>query len=177
MTVVELMVVLAVMAVALGLAAPDLRDLVRRLQLRAAGSEVFAAIDLARAQALARGRIVVLAPRDAAGHDWTRGWTVFVDGDGDGRPGTGEERIAEHGPMAPGMAVDFAFTNTTSPEYIAYNGAGRTCSAANAAAARFGTLSLFFGGAVRRIKINMLGRARLCDPARDAGCDGADAPS
>jgi type IV fimbrial biogenesis protein FimT len=38
-------------------------------------------------------------------------------------------------------------------------------------------VSLFHGGHIRRIKINMLGRARVCDPARDAGCDGAAPPS
>jgi type IV fimbrial biogenesis protein FimT len=180
---IELLVVLAIASVALGLAAPDLSALLRIQHLKAASAELFAAVDLARAQALARGEIVVLAPRDAAGIDWRSGWTVFVDRDGNGRPGPGEERILEHGPLAPGMAVDFAFTSAAPPHYIAYNGAGRGCSAANGAQSRLGTLSLFAGpqsgptgGAVRRIKINMLGRARLCDPARDAGCDGAAAP-
>jgi type IV fimbrial biogenesis protein FimT len=181
MTLVELLVVLALAAIVLGLAAPDLGALVRTQQLKAASGELFAAVGLARAQALARGQIVVLAPVDAAGLDWRSGWTVFVDRDGDGRPGPGEERILEHGPLAPGMRVDFAFTSPAPPEYIAYNGAGRGCGAANSAQARWGTLSLFAGpgsgGAIRRIKINMLGRARLCDPARDPGCDGADAPS
>jgi type IV fimbrial biogenesis protein FimT len=176
---IELLVVLAIASVALGLAAPDLSALLRVQRLKAASAELFAAVDLARAQALARGEIVVLAPRDAAGVDWRSGWTVFVDRDGNGRPGPGEERILEHGPLAPGIAVDFAFTSAAPPQYIAYNGAGRGCSAANGAQSRLGTLSLFAGPpgeAVRRIKINMLGRARLCDPARDAGCDGAAAP-
>lgn len=173
---IELMAVLAVLGVALALAAPDLGALVRVQQLKSASGELFSAVGLARAQALARGRVVVLAPRDAAGRDWRSGWTVFVDRDGDGRPGPGEERILEHGPLAPGMAADFAFTSTAPPQYIAYNGAGRGCSAGNGAVSRLGTLSLFHGGAIRRIKINMLGRARLCDPARDAGCDGAAAP-
>ena len=175
-TLLELMIVLAVASVVLALAAPDLGVLLQRQRFKAAAGELFSAIGLARAQALARGRTVVLAPLDAAGLAWRGGWTVFVDADGDGRPGPGEERILEHGPLAPGMAVDFAFTSAAPPRYIAYNGAGRGCSAANPAAARSGTLSLFYGGAIRRIKINMLGRARLCDPARDAGCDGAAAP-
>lgn len=180
MSLIELLVVLAIASVALGLAAPDLAALLRVQRLKAAGAELFAAVDLARAQALARGEIVVLAPRDPKGVDWRSGWTVFVDRDGDGRPGPGEEKILEHGALAPGIAVDFAFTSAAPPHYIAYNGAGRGCSAANGAQSRLGTLSLFdaaaSGGAVRRIKINMLGRARLCDPARDAGCDGAAAP-
>lgn len=173
---VELMAVLAVASVALALAAPDLRALLRVQQLKAASGELFADVGLARAQALVRGQVVVLAPLDASGRDWRAGWTVFVDRDGDGRPGPGDERIAVHGPLPPGMTAGFAFTSSAPPQYIAYNGSGRGCSAANAAAARSGTLSLFNGGAVRRIKINMLGRARLCDPAREAGCDGAATP-
>lgn len=174
----ELCIVLAVSAIVLGIAVPDLRDLVRMQQLKAATGDLFAAIDLARAQALARGRRVKVVPRDPLGADWRLGWRVLGDSDpdGDGQPGEGE-LIAEHGPLAPGIAVDFAFTNVARPYYIAYNGAGRSCADGNSAAARWGTVSLFHGGHIRRIKINMLGRARVCDPARDAGCDGAPAPS
>jgi type IV fimbrial biogenesis protein FimT len=171
----ELCVVLAVAAIALAVAAPDLRDLVRTEQLKAAAGDLFAAIDLARAQALARGRQVKVVPLDPLGADWRLGWRVFDDRDGDGRPGA-DELIAEHGPLPLGIAVDFAFTNAAPPYYIAYNGAGRSCADGNSAAARWGTVSLFHGGRIRRIKINMLGRARVCDPARDAGCDGAPAP-
>jgi type IV fimbrial biogenesis protein FimT len=171
----ELCTVLAVAAILLAIAAPDLRDLVRTQQIKAAAGDLFGAIDLARAQALARGRHVKLAPLDPAGADWTHGWRVFEDRDGDGRPGTGE-LILEHGPLAPGIAVGFTFTSSAPPYYIAYNGAGRSCADGSSAAARWGTVSLFHGGHIRRIKINMLGRARVCDPARDAGCDGAAAP-
>jgi type IV fimbrial biogenesis protein FimT len=167
--------VLAVAAVLLAIAVPDLRDLMRTQQLKAAAGDLFAAIDLTRAQALARGRQVKLAPLDPAGADWTQGWRVFDDRNGNGQPDP-DELIVQHGPLAPGMAVDFAFTNLTPPFYIAYNGAGRSCADGNSAAARWGTVSLFHGGHTRRIKINMLGRARICDPARDAGCDGAAPP-
>ena len=74
--------------------------------------------------------------------------------------------------LAQGLAVGFSFTSPAPPFYIAYNGAGRSCRDSNPAAARYGTLSLFHGGGIRRIKINMLGRARSCDPARDKSCDG-----
>ena len=171
----ELCTVLAVAAVLLAIAAPDLSDLVRTQQIKAATGDLFGAIDLARALALARGRHVKLVPLDPAGADWAHGWRVFDDRDGDGQPGT-DELIAEHGPLARGIAVDFTFTSSAPPYYIAYNGAGRSCADGNSAAARWGTVSLFHGGHIRRIKINMLGRARVCDPARDAGCDGAAAP-
>jgi type IV fimbrial biogenesis protein FimT len=176
LSLVELTVVLAVAAVLLALALPELAVLVRNQQLKSASGDLFAALGLARSQALARGQTVKLLPRDPLGADWRRGWRVFVDRDGDGQPGPGDDIIAEHDPLPHGVAVAFAFTSPAPPYYIAYNGAGRSCSDSNSAAARYGTLSLFHGGAIRRIKINMLGRARSCDPARDASCDGAQAP-
>lgn len=172
---VELAVVLAVAAVLLAVAAPDMRNLLRAQQLKAASGELFAAIEFTRAQALARGRQVKLVPRDPDGADWRSGWHVIEDRDGDGVV-QADERLAEHAPLAPGIAAAFAFTSPAPPYYIAYNGAGRSCADGNSAAARWGTLSLFSGGRIRRIKINLLGRPRLCDPARDASCDGAAAP-
>ena len=176
-TLVELLAVLAIGASLLAIALPDLQALLRAQQLRAASSDLFEAIGLARAQAIARNTRIRLGPRDPAGSDWTKGWTVFADRDEDGAAGPGDDIIAVHGPLAPGLAFDMAFNGPAPPYYIAYNGAGRSCSATSSAAARPGTLSLFHGGAVRRIKINMLGRARMCNPARDDHCEGADAPS
>jgi type IV fimbrial biogenesis protein FimT len=172
----ELMVVVAIAAVAIGVAAPGFGELARAQRLRSAATDLFAAIGLARAQAIARNERVKLMPADPAGQDWSRGWTVFVDRDGDRQPGDGDEIIAVHGPLAEGVATAFAFTSPAPPYYIAYNGAGRSCSDTSSAAARWGTLSLFYGEHTRRIKINMLGRARLCNPARESGCDGAGAP-
>jgi type IV fimbrial biogenesis protein FimT len=174
---VELAAVLAVAAVALAAAAPDLRETLRRQELKAATFDLFDAINLARAQALGREERVLLVPRDPGGADWAGGWTVFVDKDGDRQSGPGDEIIAVHGPLARGMAVHFSFTSPAPPYYIAYNGAGRSCSDTSSAQARWGTLSLFHGNGTRRIKINMLGRARVCDPARDSSCDGAAAPN
>jgi type IV fimbrial biogenesis protein FimT len=173
---IELLVVLAVAGVLLAAGSPGLRDLVRTQQLKTATNDLFAAIGLARAQALARGEIVMLLPKGAGGADWRRGWTVFLDRDGDRQPGPGDTVLAEHGPLAQGLAVAFSFTSPAPPYYIAYNGAGRSCRDNNPTAARYGTLSLFHGAGIRRIKINMLGRARSCNPARDAACDGPAAP-
>jgi type IV fimbrial biogenesis protein FimT len=175
-TLIELLAVLAIAAILLAVGAPDLRQFIRNQQLRAAAADLFAAIGQARAQALARGELVSVLPKGAGGADWRQGWTVFLDRDGDRQPGPGDTILAEHGPLAQGMAVGFSFTNPAPPFYIAYNGAGRSCRDSNPAAARYGTLSLFHGGGIRRIKINMLGRARSCDPARDPSCDGPAAP-
>nr|WP_229445407.1 GspH/FimT family pseudopilin [Massilia sp. Leaf139] len=173
----ELLTVTAVAALLLGVALPELGAALRAQQLRTASNDLFGAISLARAQAIARNERVILTPRDMAGVDWAQGWTVFVDRDADGEFSPGDEILAVHEALPEGVGSAFAFTSPAAPYYIAYNGAGRSCSRTSSASARWGTLSLFHGGGIRRIKINMLGRARACDPARDANCDGADAPS
>ncbi|MBQ5948731.1 GspH/FimT family pseudopilin [Massilia sp. ST3] len=172
----ELTVVLGIAAIAAGMAAPNLHSLLQAQQLRSAAGDLSGAIAFARAQAIARNETVKLVPNDAAGEDWTRGWTVFVDRDGDRAPGPDDELLAVHPALPHGMQADYAFTSPAPPQYIAYNGAGRSCSDTNSAASRLGTLSLFHGDGVRRIKINMLGRARSCNPARERGCEGAPAP-
>jgi type IV fimbrial biogenesis protein FimT len=173
----ELIMVLAIAAVMLAIAVPDMRQLIRRQQLKAAVNDLFGAIDLTRSQAIARGGQVQLVPADAAGVDWSRGWVVFVDRDGDRRPGDGEEVIMRHGPVPNGIVIGSSFSSQPTPDYLAYNGAGRSCTATSSLAARWGTMSLFQGDQTRRIKINMLGRARVCDPARDgASCSGASEP-
>ncbi|WLI90377.1 GspH/FimT family pseudopilin [Massilia sp. R2A-15] len=173
-TLLELMAVLAISAVMMGMAMPGLHHLVRSQQLKAGTSDLFGAIGLARMQAIARGRKVLLAPADA-NVGWRGGWVVFIDQDGNRRPDAGEEVIARHGPLAAGIEIGASFTGQQGAPYLAYNSMGRSCSDTSSQAARFGTLSLAHGGQIRRIKINMLGRARICDPARDgASCAGDD---
>jgi type IV fimbrial biogenesis protein FimT len=171
----ELLVVLAIAAILAAMALPNMGTVLRAQRLKVAVGDLFVSIGTARAQALARNTHVQLSPRDPLGADWARGWTVFVDRDADGRPGAGDEIVEEHPALTGGIAIDFAFTAAAAPFYIAYNGAGRS-TGNQSDAARFGTVSLFQDGAIRRIKINMLGRARICDPARDDACEGAAAP-
>ncbi len=177
MTLPELIIVTAIAATLLAVGLPNLQALVHAQQVRSATNDLFGAINLARSQAIARNERVTVVPRDPEGTQWAQGWTVFADRDGDGAPSPPDDIIAVHGPLPSGVASVFAFTSPAAPYYIAYNGAGRSCSDTSSASARWGTLSLFYGSAIRRIKINMLGRARVCDPRRDDNCEGAEAPS
>jgi type IV fimbrial biogenesis protein FimT len=173
-TLVELMVVLVIAALLLTLALPDLRAMIARQQLRTAQNDLFSAINLTRSQAIVLGTRVTLIPQDAAGIDWTSGWLVFIDRNGNQRLDPSEQRIFQQGPVSPGISIKFAFSTSAGRQYIAYNMAGRSCSAASSLAAHWGTLSLFQGNEIRRIKINMLGRVRACDPSRQPrSCTGA----
>jgi type IV fimbrial biogenesis protein FimT len=169
-TLVELMVGLAVAAILLGVAIPNFRTMLERHALRAAASDLLAALHFARAQALARGEIIVLAPQDPAGA-WAGGWVVFADTDGDGMAGAGEELLFQRGAVADGLRIRSRLTVAAPPAYVAYNSAGRSCRAGNSLAPNWGTLALDLGDHRRNIIINMLGRARLCDPATESGCN------
>ncbi len=174
---VELAVVLAIAAVLLGIAIPNLQTLIMQQRLRSTVNDLFAAIDLTRSEALGRGSRVEMAPADPLGVNWNQGWVVFVDRDGNQRPGPDDEVIFTHGPVAKGISMVSVFSSGHAPTYIAYNGAGRSCSAVSGLAARWGTVSFFQGKNTRRIKINMLGRARICDPLLQArSCTGVPDP-
>jgi len=175
-TLTELMAVLAIAGVLLGMAMPSLRQLIERQRLRTTANDLFAAIDLTRSQAIMRGRRVTMAPADVLGSDWNKGWVVFVDKNDNRRPDADEEIIFQQGPVASGISIRYGFSASPGAAYIAYNGAGRSCSANNSQAAHWGSLSVLLGEQARHIKINMLGRVRLCDPQKETDCTGvADA--
>jgi type IV fimbrial biogenesis protein FimT len=172
---VEILAVLLLMSVLAVLAAPGMGQMVRTYRLDAAVGDLFGAVDLTRTQAIARGRRVLLVPLEPGGSDWARGWLVFVDTDGDRRPGPGEEVIASHGPVDEGIVITARFSSNKLPHYLAYGPSGRSCTDTSSMAARWGTLSFHQQGEIRRIKINMLGRARVCRAhSQEAGCDGVE---
>ncbi|PLY41266.1 type-4 fimbrial pilin related signal peptide protein [Janthinobacterium sp. ROICE36] len=169
----ELLAVLAMAALLAAAAMPGLQQVLARQQLRAAATDLFSAIELTRAQAMARGQRVLLMPAGLGGTDWGTGWLVFIDRNTDLAFDDGDELLFRQAPLPAGITAQFAFSSATAPFYIAYNGAGRSCSASNSLAARWGTLSLTLGKQVRHIKINMLGRVRVCDPQQQAtNCSG-----
>jgi type IV fimbrial biogenesis protein FimT len=169
-TLLELLVALAIAAILLCAALPAGQSLLQRQQLRTAVTDLHAALDTARTLAIARGAVVVLAPRAGA---WEYGWTMFADHDGDGRPGPGDETIFEQGALADGIHIRMQFTGGTGQAYIAYNADGRSCRADKSQVARWGTLTVEAGRQQYLVRINMLGRTRVCDPKKDgSACTG-----
>lgn len=173
-TLLELMLALVIASILMAVASVNLAPLLQRQQLRSATNDLFSAISLTRSSAIARGTRVLLMPLAGDGTDWSAGWVVFADLNGNQVFDTGDDMIFEQGPVARGIKVSAAFSSPHPPFYLAYNGAGRSCSATNSMAARWGTLSLVLGKQARHIKINMLGRARVCDPDLEPdSCSGA----
>lgn len=84
-TLVELLAGLLVAAVALGIAAPALQNLLTVHRLATASNDLSAAFHLARQAAIQRHRPVALCAGEAgachnrANWNWAKGWLVFVD--------------------------------------------------------------------------------------------------
>lgn len=92
-TLLELMIVLAVAALLAAIAIPAWSAASEAAGAAAARSALQSSFDLALRHATASNARVVLCPGTRAGcgnsFDWSGGWIVFADGDGDGRPGSG----------------------------------------------------------------------------------------
>lgn len=94
-TVLELMVTLALAAILLTLAIPNLRVLIQNNRMTATANELVTGMQLSRSEALKLRQPVSICARDGAGcgDDWAQGWRVFVDtaGIGASSPTVGRE--------------------------------------------------------------------------------------
>ena len=84
-TLIESMVVVALIATLVSLAAPSFIETIRRYRVDATREDLAASINLARAEAIRTGQAIVLRRVNACGvaladnQDWSCGWQVFAD--------------------------------------------------------------------------------------------------
>lgn len=85
-TAIELMVVVAIVAVLAALAGPSFRDLMDGFRVRAATEELTNTIYYARSEAVKRGGFVSVRKNCGTGtaEEWQCGWIVFTDANDDG---------------------------------------------------------------------------------------------
>ena len=105
LTLMELLVVLAVLVILTGVAIPSLHEIVLAQAVRAASDDVFSSLLLARSEAIARNAAVSVTP--SAGN-WSEGWSIE---DADGEVVGRQARMARVVILGPGR--------------VTYNGAGR----------------------------------------------------
>lgn len=161
---VELMVTVAIAAILMAIAAPSFSIFIDNQKLLTTATEFYSAVNMTRSEAIKRGTQVTLAAND--GTKWTSGWTVFVDTNGNARPDAGETTIFTHDATSKNIELTSQFTDGASP-YISYTGNGRSRTNANSQQPQAGTISFKLGTAMRRVKVNFLGRARICNPDTD----------
>lgn len=164
---VEALVVMAVMVILAGIAVPSFAALMRETRLTAATNDLLGALLFARSESIKRKRRVTLcssATQDECSGNpgWHRGWIVFEDGDGDGWRG-GDESVLL---MAPRQADSLRMVgNAGVRDYISYVPTGET--RLRSGALQMGTVTLCEDGAAKRIVIAATGRPRV---VRQAGC-------
>lgn len=89
LTVLEMIIVLAAIAVVITISVPGSSKLLAKYRLNSASEEIFSGLELAQAEAAARSSLVVMCP-SSNGHscrrdgNWNLGWLVFSDGNGNG---------------------------------------------------------------------------------------------
>lgn len=90
-TLLELMLVLAILALLFGLILPSMQSAIARNRLRMEASDLMSALNLARGEAVSRNSIVSLCPSDYAVSGvadcngvYADGWVVFTNINGDG---------------------------------------------------------------------------------------------
>ncbi|MEE4217191.1 MAG: GspH/FimT family pseudopilin [Xanthomonadales bacterium] len=100
-TVIELMVTLSVAAILLTLAAPSLESFTNRQRMKAAVNALHNDLLAARSQAVYRNSLVTVCPGSpvsgcTGASDWSGGWIVFEDSNGDRQPQE-SEFLLRHG--------------------------------------------------------------------------------
>lgn len=158
---VELMVVILIAAVLAGIAVPAFGRLIDSQRLTSTTNDFLASIQLARSEAIKRGRRVDLVP---LGTSWSDGWIVIADENDNQSLDAGEAVIHRREPASIGISITSKLTDNAKP-YIAYNGAGRTrTNAGGGHQFQSGSIAFELGDERRRIVLNALGRPRVCKP-------------
>ncbi|MEK7344302.1 MAG: GspH/FimT family protein [Pseudomonadota bacterium] len=162
-TLLEALVVLALLGILVSLAAPAMTDLRARHQVQAQAEGFLGSLVLARSEALRRQQRVSLCVQaanhscDASDH-WQQGWLVFVDANDNGLREAEEALIEVHAALPTAVRLDAA---STAKAYFSYSAEGRSASTSGAFMAatwRFCQTSLPVGW---QVVSNALGKPRI----------------
>lgn len=143
----EINLVLALGTVLLVMAVPRFIDLVRDTRIITQGNALIGDLHFARSAAIQRNRSVVVCRSEdqqqcarsrRARSDWSMGWIVFVNRDGDDRRDPGEPLLRVSGHVARGVALIFNqwWRVSYHPNGRAKNGTFTLCDSRGPKAAR-----------------------------------------
>ena len=135
-TIIELMITIAVLGVGLAIAVPQLNQFILNNQLVSQINTLNSSLALARSEAVKQNQLTVVCVSSngedcATATDWTAGWMVFVDRNGDLAPDFGGDGCAEDSTDDCLVAVESPVFGTSTlvggdgvPALIAFNGTG-----------------------------------------------------
>ena len=126
-TLVELLVSIAILAVLMTVAVPSFQTFIVSNQVGAFSDHLYASLLLTRSEAIKRnGHAVICKSSDGATctGNWNNGWIVFADSNKDGSP-SGETIIQKMG------AQSGNYTLTSLPDSVSYDSQGTATSGAS----------------------------------------------
>jgi type IV fimbrial biogenesis protein FimT len=173
-TLVELMVVVAIIGILAAIASPSFLEIKRNSELTSAANNLLAAINVARTEAMKRGKNAVIAPTVAG--DWDKGITIFVDNDFSNSYSTGDEVIKQTEVLPTYFTVKHVPVDAAK-DYTLFNASGyaRTNTASYNSTfeiARNDLTGVDLLSQTRRVKVAVTGRVRSCKPtsSSDSKC-------
>lgn len=160
-TIIELMLVLVLVGVLAGLAAPSVRDMITTARLKSHNAAIQNSLMLARSEAIKRKvRVVVCKSANqascATAGNWEQGWIVFLDTNDNAAVDAGEAIVQKVEALS-GSFILKASNNVA--DYVSFSSSGAPkVSASDAVQTGTFTLCQPAGGSARQIDIFATGR-------------------
>lgn len=171
-TIIELMIVMVLMGVLASLAVPSYRSFMINQQLASASSDFLASLLQARSEAMRRGLPVSIFPNN--GTSWDSGWYLSVVNNSCSLVG---DSFGKRDALASTVSINTANTNNTfahSSPFFAYSAVGFPFRCTSYTAGLLNGSLAFQAAATSResrVVVSLSGRARICDPNREATCN------
>lgn len=172
-TIIELLVVLALLGIVAALAAPSFQRSMARQKLSLAASDLMTSALQARSEAIKANQQTIVQP--LVDTNWAQGWRIYVDVNKDKAYTDGTDTlITTVAAAADGVNVHAVALNAAVGNLIAFDSSGFLVGR-NAGRVVFSSSSIPSAELQKGIKISVTGRARVCTSRPgDNGCASAD---
>ena len=167
-TLMELLIVIAMIAILATLAAPSFNTLRVNQKLASTASDLFASTLQARNEAMRLNRQVTIAPM--TGNDWKTGWRVYVDMNVNGSYDSGSDTLVITAPPIEGNYTVTGKDEGTPPTGFTFDSRGFLRGVTNGRVVIKSVLT----GREKQIIVAQTGRARQCDPTFNSTCAGGN---
>ena len=172
-TLIELMVVMAIVAVLVTLAAPSFTRQIQSTQISNGVNTFMSDLRFARSQAIRLGGMVVMCRSDApeaanptcgsgsgpGGNGWVSGWIIFQDLNNNGNRNAGEPILRV---QAANTSINsIAEAGASSSTKIKFTATGRLLNLSSATQFQFGGNPTFANDVQRVLCVSLGGRARI----------------
>ena len=164
-TLIELMVVLALVAIIATFAVPSFQSAMARQKVNIAASDLLVSATQARSEAIKNNHQAIVQPISAQS-DWSQGWRIYVDMD-NSKTYTEGDLLVTTVPAA-ASSIGLYEAPTLNPNLIGFDANGFALGS-NAGRVVFSS-SILGNGYRKGVVISRTGRARIC--TSQAGSDG-----